>query len=124
MKSISYLKLPSIKRVLIVASIVGFLWACTKTTDSASTLDCSGPVKSFAADVKPIMDVTCAFDSDCHGSGSTSGPGSLLNYSQIFGARSSIRSAVLSGIMPKGGSLTASQKNAIICWIDDGSPNN
>jgi hypothetical protein len=96
----NYLKLPSIKKVLIVAFVAGLLWACTKTTDTASTVDCSGPAKSFAADVKPVMDVTCAFDSDCHGSGSTSGPGSLLNYSQIFGARASIRSAVLSGIMP------------------------
>jgi hypothetical protein len=124
MTSMNYSKMPSIKKVLIVAAVASLLWACTKTVDSASTVECSGPEKSFTTDVKPIMDVTCSFDSDCHGSGSTSGPGSLLNYSQISGARVSIRSAVLSGIMPKGGSLTASQKNAIICWIDNGAANN
>jgi hypothetical protein len=26
--------------------------------------------------------------------------------------------------MPQNGSLTSSEKNAIICWIDNGAPNN
>jgi len=113
-----------LKETLIIIAVLGFLCACKKSTDTSTPIDCSGPAKTFSVDVKPIMQVSCAFDSDCHGSGSNSGPGTLLNYSEIFNARSSIRSAVLSGDMPKGGSLTASEKNAIICWIDNGATNN
>jgi len=32
-----------------------------------------------------------------------------------------IRSAVLSGAMPLGGSLSTAQKNTIACWIDHGA---
>jgi len=113
-----------IKQALLIIGVFGLVLACKKTDDSSSKIDCSGPAKSFSADVKPIMQLSCAFDSDCHGSSSNSGPGSLVNYSEIFTARSSIRSVVLSGTMPKGGSLTASEKNAIICWIDNAAPNN
>lgn len=122
--SLKHLKPRLIKEMLVIISVLGFLWACTKTTDTSSQIDCSGPARSFSADVRPVMQVSCSFDSDCHGTGSNSGPGSLLNYSEIFNARSSIRSVVLSGAMPKGGSLTASEKNAIICWIDNGAANN
>ena len=122
--SMNHSKPRLIKEALLIIAAVGFFLACKKTDDSSSKIDCSGPAKSFLADAKPIMQVSCAFDSDCHGSGSNSGPGSLLNYSEIFNARSSIRSVVLSGAMPKGGSLTASEKNAIICWIDNAAPNN
>ena len=112
------------KKIFIIAAIVGYLYACKKGVDDTNTVDCGNTIKSFATDVKPIIQASCAFDSDCHGSGSSSGPGSLLNYSEIFDARSSIRSAVLSGNMPKGASLMASEKTAIICWIDNGAANN
>jgi len=88
------------------------------------TVDCSGTAKSFSTDVNPIIQATCTTNSGCHGSGSNNGPGELLTYSEIFSSRSSIRSAVASGSMPKTGSLTTAQKNAIICWIDNGAPNN
>jgi hypothetical protein len=42
----------------------------------------------------------------------------------VFNARTSIRSAVSAGTMPKTGSISSSQKNSIICWIDSGAPNN
>jgi hypothetical protein len=46
------------------------------------------------------------------------------SYSEISSAKTSIRSAVASGRMPQTGSLSTSQKNAILCWIDSGAPNN
>jgi len=48
----------------------------------------------------------------------------LLTYTQVFNARSSIRSAVSSGSMPPNGGLSVTQKNSIIFWIDSGAPNN
>jgi len=113
-----------LKKILIIASVFAVLYACSKSTDPATTADCSGTAKSFSTDVNPIIQATCAINSGCHGSGSNNGPGELLTYSEIFSSRSSIRPAVASGSMPKTGSLTTAQKNAIICWIDNGAPNN
>jgi hypothetical protein len=88
-----------------------------------TTVDCSVE-KSFNSDIKPITQNSCSMDSDCHGSGSTSGPGELLTYSEIFNAHAAIRSAVASEVMPKDATLSASDKNAILCWIDNGATNN
>jgi hypothetical protein len=96
--------------------------ACSKKPEF--TADCSGPAKSFATDVSPVFQTSCAINSGCHATGSGNGPGPLLNYSQIFNARGDIRPAVASGHMPLNATLTASQKNAILCWIDNGAPNN
>ncbi len=87
-----------------------------------TTVDCSTVTnKAFAANVNPIIQASCNV-SGCHAAGSSNGPGPLTNYAQISAA--SIRSAISSGSMPKGSTLTAAQKNSIICWIDSGKPNN
>jgi hypothetical protein len=108
-------------------SLVLICIACSKSSDdnnsNPSTPDCSGAAKTFSGDVNPIVTSTCAV-SGCHASGSTNGPGALTNYNQVFNARSAIRTAVANGTMPKTGSLTTAQKNAILCWIDNGAPNN
>jgi hypothetical protein len=113
------------KRAAVVVSLaLCFLIACKKAGDNPTPSVCNGPTKSFASDVNPIFQSTCATNSGCHGSGSNNGPGELIGYSKIFNARSDIRSQVSSGRMPLGGSLTADEKNAILCWIDNGAPNN
>jgi len=117
-------KFTLLKQILTIASVFAVLYACSKSSDSTGSVNCGGTAKSFSSDVNPIIQATCTTNSGCHGSGSNNGPGELLTYSQIFSARSSIRSAVVSGSMPKTGGLTAAQKNAIICWIDSGAPNN
>jgi len=111
------------KRLFAVTTILVFLYACKKNPD-ISPIDCSGPAKSFANDIHSIIQASCAINSGCHASGSNNGPGPLLNYSQIFNARSDIRSNVASGHMPLNGSLTATERNAILCWIDNGAVNN
>ena len=89
-----------------------------------TTVNCSAVSnKSFSADVNPIIQSFCNVAS-CHASGSTNGPGPLTNYTQVSAASSNIRSAIATGLMPQGSTLTAAQKNSIICWIDSGSPNN
>lgn len=108
--------------------------ACSKSSDDNTntgvgggggtfTPDCTGAAKSFTADVSPIITSTCAV-SGCHNAGSVNGPGALTNYTQIFNARAAIRTAVANGTMPKTGTITVAQKNAIICWIDAGGTNN
>lgn len=124
------------KTMIAATTVIVLLIACSKsgsnmTTSTSSTgstntttIDCSGAAKSFSSDVAPIIQTSCAIGSGCHASGSINGPGELLNYSEIERASAQIRAAVLSGVMPKTGSLTTAEKNSIICWIDNGSTNN
>lgn len=103
---------------------LGVIVSCSKSSDYGSTvIDCTNVSKSFSADVNPVIQSTCTVNSGCHGSGSIQGPGELLNYTQIFNARASIRTAVATGTMPKIGNLTTTEKSSIICWIDNGAPN-
>ena len=99
-----------------------FINACSKKPEF--TPDCSGPAKSFATDVSPVFQTSCAINSGCHAAGSGNGPGPLVNYSQIFNAKGAIRPEVATGHMPLNATLTETQKNAILCWIDNGAPNN
>jgi len=116
------------KMVSMLVVVVFLLVACTKrhedTLGTVSPGSGGGSAKSFAVDVDPIIQPSCAASSGCHGSGSSAGPGPLLTYTQVFNARSSIRSAVSSGSMPPNGGLSVTQKNSIIFWIDSGAPNN
>ena len=117
-----YLNLLSSKKVFAVGGLLCVLFACSKNSmDKPASNVCSGASKSFAADVNPIIQAKCI---GCHGVGSNNGPGALLTYSEIFNAREEIRSAVASGLMPLNGTLTAAEKNSILCWIDNGATNN
>jgi len=114
------------KNLLAMVFALAVLVSCSKSDDSsnppASDTNCTG-TKSFSADVNPIFQTICS-NAGCHNAGSTNGPGALTTYQQIFNARTIIHSAVSSGTMPKNTTLTATQKNAIICWINSGAPNN
>jgi hypothetical protein len=120
------------KKALTIITILSLviLIACSKSgsgsnpSPAPAPIDCGETAKSFVTDVNPIIQTFCASNAGCHNAGSNNGPGELLRYSQIFNARSFIRSAVISGRMPLNGSLTAAQKNAIACWIDNGALEN
>src|SRR6185369_3069027 len=119
------------KMKFIFAGLVMILFvACSKSSSNSinnpnnnNTVDCSGVPKSFSANIQPITSTRCAI-TGCHDAGSINGPGPLTTYQQIFNARSAIRSAVATGLMPQGSSLTQSQINSILCWIDNGALNN
>jgi len=108
----------------IIAACIFFCVSACEQNDEIIAPVCSGNPISYDADVKAIILSSCATNSSCHGSGSTRGPGELKTYTQVFGARTSIRAAVSSGRMPRQGSLTTEEKNAIICWIEEGASNN
>ena len=119
------------KEIVIIAGMGVLLFACSKsatnmnnTTSGSTSINCTGVTKSFITDVKPIVQTSCASGSNCHAAGSNNGPGELITYSEIENASAAIRSAILSGSMPKTGSLTTSEKTTIVCWIDNGSSNN
>lgn len=120
------------KRLIITATFISIIFiinSCSKGGGGGGTPPppadpCATLSFKFAADVKPIMDATCAINSNCHATGSTNKGGPLINYNQIFANRTNIKIQVEAGLMPQTGSLTADQKNKIICWINGGAPNN
>lgn len=124
---------------LVVSSmllVLCFVFSCKKSggTDNGGggngggggttyTPNCTSAAIQFTANVFPIFQSSCGAN-DCHNAGSVNGPGPLTTYAQISAAKTQIRAAVLSGAMPKTGTLTTAQKNSIICWIDAGAANN
>lgn len=119
--------------VCITLLSLSFLNACKKTSSPGGnggggggtpfTPNCNGAAINFTADVFPIFQSACG-QSSCHNSGSVNGPGALTTYAQINAAKGLIRPAIISAFMPRNTTLTAAQKNTIICWIDAGAPNN
>jgi hypothetical protein len=97
---------------------------CASNDQSTETTTCSGVSLSFANDVYPVIKASCATNSGCHGTGSKQGPGELLTYSEVYGARGEIKSSVSSGKMPEGSTLSSNDKNTILCWIENGATNN
>ena len=120
------MKLNSMKiYISFIIVICTIIIACSKgssTNPMNSSVDCSTP-KTFSTNAAPVFQAKCAL-SGCHGSGSSNGPGELTTYQQIFNARNDIRNAVITRLMPQGGSLTNEQLSSIVCWIDNGAPNN
>ena len=115
-------------KLLFATTIVSLVFtaiACSKSNNGGgSSVDCNTVTnKAFAADVNPTIQSSCAIGG-CHEAGSSNGPGALTNYTQVFNARSTIQTAVSNGTMPKTGSISTSQKNSILCWIQSGAPNN
>lgn len=121
MRKALYLSLVVLSSVLILAS------GCSKDNDGGgggASVDCATVTnKAYAANISPIIQASCAI-AGCHAAGSTNGPGPLTSYTEISNAKARIRTAVSSGLMPQGSSLSTAQKNSIICWIDGGAPNN
>ena len=113
------------KVIAAMVIITTIIVSCSKSsTTSITTVDCTGTAKSYVTDVSPIVQSYCATNSGCHGAGSSHGPGALTTYAQIYSARASIRISVANGTMPENTTLSSAQKNAILCWIDNGGSNN
>ena|SRR5436190_20621980 len=72
------------KRIFLLLFLGSVLYGCSKSNAGGGTITtptCEG-TKSFATDVNPIIQSTCAI-SGCHAAGSFNGPGPLTSYAQI-----------------------------------------
>ena len=128
------------KPFLMLIGVLWILFSCSKGSENTTggggggggngggggggmTNVCDNAPKAFEANVNPIIQTFCN-QASCHNTGSTNGPGPLTNYTEVFAAHSLIRPAVISGTMPQNTTLTTAQKNTIVCWLDNGAPNN
>lgn len=110
------------RKFLSAAGVIAVMvLGCSK--DKSSTITCTGESISYASKVAAVMNSNCA-TSGCHDAGSRSGPGALVTYSQIFNARSSIKSSIENGSMPRKKSMSEADKQTVVCWINNGAPNN
>jgi hypothetical protein len=97
------------------------LIACTKSdsNNTSANTTCNANT-SYAATIKPLFNSTCNL-SGCHDNTSAA---ALNTYQVVYDNTIQIRASVSSGWMPLGSKLTAAQKSAIYCWIDNGAKNN
>jgi hypothetical protein len=126
----------SLRLIGLFISIILMINSCSKSGGGGSNpappppapppgLDpCLNLSFKFASQVQPVINATCAISSNCHADGSINRGGPLTDYNKIFLKRADIKSQVATGLMPQSGSLTADQKNTIICWINSGATNN
>lgn len=75
---------------------------------------------SWANEIKPIMENSCAL-SGCHNGSSRP---DLRKYETAKSYAKTIRSKTQDRSMPRDGTLTQQQINVIACWVDDGAPQN
>lgn len=69
--------------------------------------------------VQPIISNNCL---PCHGNGGTFP--NLTTFTSISGSANSVKDAVVSGRMPRGGSLSQAEIDAIASWVDAGALDN
>ena len=110
----------SVKKQVVSCLLISILAviSCSKN-DGASNSSCD-PATSFSKTVKPILDKSCNM-SGCHDDFVIT---ALNNYLTVHDGANQIKISIQSGIMPKSGTLTAAEKNAIYCWVDNGAKNN
>jgi len=87
------------------------------TVDSTATLN--------YASVQSIFSTNCA-TSGCHAAGNGAGRQPLSSYNEVKTAIESfsLKTRVENGTMPPGGSISASDKNKLIDWVNQGYPEN
>jgi hypothetical protein len=77
---------------------------------------------SYSNTIRPLIDINCM---PCHnGDGNTPFAPDLTNYNSVQGIAGLIKDVTQSGRMPKEGSLTEVEKDAIKCWVDNGALDN
>lgn len=106
-------------------SVSILLISCQK--DPISTVDCTGLEVSYNADIKPILDVSCA-TSGCHNSVSKQAGIDLSTYNGVKNV--SLQDRFLGAIqhkkgfspMPKNSAKLSGDKiDMITCWVQNGA---
>lgn len=108
---------------IIFMGIMLTMAGCSYKKDLPASDDCTGATISFSAQIQPLIETRCAINS-CHNAISTNRGGPFTSYALIKNKALTIKQQVVGGIMPQGGSLTATEIKMIRCWVDAGAPEN
>ena len=115
------MKIRNIQIVLTIISITIIGFACSKSSDNTNTVPTTcNPNTSFSQTVLPILNTNCNL-SGCHDPNNAA---ELNNFTVVHDNAAQIKASVVAGRMPKGRSFNATDKAALICWIDNGAKNN
>ena len=109
--------------LIVVLSIVAMLTTVECKKDKNEEIDCSNIVVSYTDDISPLLTSSCN-TSGCHRDGFSAGDFTTYNGTKPKATNGTMRSKVIDGSMPPSGSLSDTQIQEIVCWIDSGSANN
>lgn len=116
------------KKVLFFAAFALTLVLVQCTKETIDTATCTGTTPTYTADIKAIMDASCA-TSGCHNASSKQSGYDLSSYAGTVSG--SAKTAFLGSMqhksgydaMPKGASkLSDAALTKIACWIQNGTP--
>jgi len=95
--------------------------ACSKNAaNNANTTVTCNPNTSFSTTILPLFNTSC----NTYGCHDGNNAAALNNFLVIHDNATQIRASVSTGRMPKDKPLSATDKTAILCWIDNGSKDN
>jgi uncharacterized membrane protein len=81
----------------------------------------SGSTVSYATQIAPLLKANCT---SCHGGSNPQSGIDLSTYANASKNANVANSAIQSGIMPPGGSLSTANKQLFQAWVNAGKPNN
>lgn len=107
--------------VIIFGGVIFLIASCSY--DKEILDNCGTTPSTFSGQVSTIIQTRCATQL-CHDAASTNIGGPFTSYDLIKNKASQIKSAVESGVMPQGSTLSQAEIAIISCWVQSGAPNN
>ncbi|HFS67944.1 MAG TPA: cytochrome c [Flavobacteriia bacterium] len=106
------------KHILILLAILSFISCENNVEEETITTNECNPEISFSEVIKPIIDNNCV---QCHHGNRFP---DLRMYPSINENKIIIKDEIQSRRMPIGNSLSQTDIDAVICWIESGALNN
>jgi hypothetical protein len=113
--------------LIFCAFSCSFIYSCVDHNIPEQPFDCEGVVEiSFKDDLKETIETTCT--PGCH-DGTNGAERNWLIFSNIQNKSAQIKDRITrpegaEGHMPKTGSLTHSEIQSIVCWVEQGAQDN
>ena len=110
-------------KLFTIVTLALILASCEYNVENEDVvIDPCETVVSYGTTIRPLIDANCM---PCHnGDGNTPFAPDLTTYNSVQGIAGLIKDVTQSGRMPKEGSLTEVEKDAIKCWVDNGALDN
>lgn len=112
-----------VRATVIIAGSLVLGAACSSGASCPTDLPTcpDGGAPSWTNDVQPIVQAQCA---SCHSPGGVEPAQPLVTYGDVYARRGPVLDQVYACLMPQTGSLSATDRNALLTWLECGAPNN